>query len=146
MNQTMAKFGFPGTKIAQVGCWGALVRPNQVTLGAVVLVCEEDATALSAVSAQGISDFGKITKAIEIALKGAFNYDKINYLLLMMVDPDVHFHVIPRYASEREFSGQVFRDSFWPKPPDITVAAPVSADMLLTIRDHIRSHWPQDKA
>ena len=27
-------------------------------------------------------------------------YERINYLMLMMVDPHVHFHVIPRYSGE----------------------------------------------
>jgi diadenosine tetraphosphate (Ap4A) HIT family hydrolase len=58
--------------------------------------------------------------AIESALGRAFGNDKINYLMLMMVDPDVHFHVLPRYASERTFEGRNFRDEAWPGPPDIT--------------------------
>ena len=32
-------------------------------------------------------------------LRGFVAYERINYLMLMMVDPDVHFHVIPRYTA-----------------------------------------------
>jgi len=28
--------------------------------------------------------------------------------MLMMVDPDVHFHVLPRYAQSRSFAGREF--------------------------------------
>ena len=35
----------------------------------------------------------------------------------MMVDPHVHFHVIPRYKSEVEFNDRMFNDMLWPKPP-----------------------------
>jgi len=37
--------------------------------------------------------------------------------MLMMVDPDVHFHVLPRYENPREFGGRTHNDRFWPKPP-----------------------------
>ena len=37
--------------------------------------------------------------------------------MLMMVDPDVHFHVLPRYAQSRSFAGLEFRDHGWPGPP-----------------------------
>jgi diadenosine tetraphosphate (Ap4A) HIT family hydrolase len=32
----------------------------------------------------------------------------------MMKDPNVHFHLIPRYSSEFEFAGQKFFDPDWP--------------------------------
>ena len=47
------------------------------------------------------------------------DYEKINYLMLMMVDPNVHFHVIPRYEGGREWQGREFVDVGWPKVPDL---------------------------
>jgi len=38
---------------------------------------------------------------IESALGSFVQYQKLNYLMLMMVDPQVHFHVIPRYEGSR---------------------------------------------
>lgn len=142
MNATMAKFGYPANLVADEGGWVALVRPSQTTLGSMVLVCKEAATAFGAVGPDGFAALRQAVARTELALKAAFGYDKINYLMLMMVDPDVHFHVIPRYATERTFAGQTFRDAFWPKPPDLTIAADPGADTLAKIRDHIRAHWP----
>jgi diadenosine tetraphosphate (Ap4A) HIT family hydrolase len=51
-----------------------------------------------------------------------FQYDKLNYLMLMMVDPDVHFHVLPRYEGDRSYGGLDFSDATWPGPPDISHA------------------------
>ncbi len=68
-----------------------------------------------------------VVKVVEIGLKAAFSYDKINYLMLMMVDPHVHFHVIPRYAATREFAGATWQDKNWPKPPD-TLGAEMTTD------------------
>jgi diadenosine tetraphosphate (Ap4A) HIT family hydrolase len=37
--------------------------------------------------------------------------------MLMMVDPTVHFHVIPRYSEPRDWGGLQFADAGWPGPP-----------------------------
>ena len=37
--------------------------------------------------------------------------------MLMMVDPNVHFHVIPRYAEPRSWNEIAFADAGWPGPP-----------------------------
>ena len=74
---------------------------------------------------------------LEGALKQAFNFDKINYLCLMMVDRHYHFHVIPRYETPRQFEGVEFADEAWPRFPN--VGAPASEEeFLLRLRDHLR--------
>jgi len=40
----------------------------------------------------------------------------------MMVDPNVHFHVIPRYSEPRVWAGVDFVDAGWPGPPRLDVA------------------------
>ena len=42
-----------------------------------------------------------ITAEIEATLSAEVAYERINYLMLMMVDPNVHFHVFPRYEGSR---------------------------------------------
>jgi diadenosine tetraphosphate (Ap4A) HIT family hydrolase len=39
--------------------------------------------------------------------------------MLMMVDPNVHFHVIPRYSEPRSWGGIDFPDAGWPGPPRV---------------------------
>ena len=51
----------------------------------------------------------------------------------------IHYHVVPRYAREIEFAGQIFKDQGWPKPPVLDAEA-VDKDTLLTIRDFLKSH------
>jgi len=72
------------------------------------------------VSREAFCELKEITTAIENHLKRCFTYDKINYLMLMMVDPDVHFHVLPRYAQPQLFSDHEFNDPGWPGPPTLT--------------------------
>ncbi|HRB22110.1 MAG TPA: HIT family protein, partial [Nitrosomonas sp.] len=63
----------------------------QATLGALILAAHEPVTAFSELSSSSFNELREITKQLEAALAKAFQYNKINYLMLMMVDPDVHF-------------------------------------------------------
>ena len=101
MNETIRKFGYPATLIAQFDHWVVLLRPAQPTLGALVLAAKSDATAFGDLAAEAHAELAIATKAIESALAQAVGYAKINYLMLMMVDPQVHFHVLPRYEGSR---------------------------------------------
>ncbi|MCC6915918.1 HIT family protein [Nitrosomonas sp.] len=119
-NGTMQKFGAPDTVICQFKYWSVLLRPAQLTLGALVLVAHEPVQSFSALSSVSFAELQIVTGKVDSALKKTFQYDKLNYLMLMMVDPDVHFHVIPRYAQAREFAGKVFYDAGWPGVPDFS--------------------------
>ena len=116
----MEKFGYPDTLVKEYKNWVLLLRPQQVTLGALVLICNNEATAFSEIIPEAFVELKQITAAIERHLKDCFSYDKINYLMLMMVDPDVHFHVLPRYAGPRLFEQAEFNDPGWPGPPDLS--------------------------
>jgi diadenosine tetraphosphate (Ap4A) HIT family hydrolase len=138
MNATMTKFGYPESLVVEYDYWVVLLRPQQATLGALVLICKEDADALSAVSVEAFTELKEITTCIESGLKGCYNYDKINYLMLMMVDPDVHFHVLPRYSVSRFIDQTEFTDPNWPGPPDLGKANNVSDRVMQQIRETLK--------
>ena len=97
--------------------WVVLFREKQVTIGSCIIMSKElDKTALGDVSTSAWTEFSEVCKDTEGALKIAFGADKFNYLALMMVDPEVHFHVIPRYANAVMFNHQRFADPDWPGP------------------------------
>jgi diadenosine tetraphosphate (Ap4A) HIT family hydrolase len=133
MNATAEKFGYPHTLICEYEHWLVLLREQQVTLGSLVLVCKEPATRFSDVSREAFAELHDAIGAIEHTLGAQYQYDKINYLMLMMVDPDVHYHVIPRYASARECAGCEVADGGWPGPPALGefVNLPASAQQQL---------------
>ncbi|HBK57439.1 MAG TPA: HIT family protein [Xanthomonadales bacterium] len=142
MNPTIIKFGYPDTLIRAYRHWLVLLRPAQATLGALVLASTEPVRSLSEVSADGFTELARITADIEQALAAAFAYQRINYLLLMMVDPDVHFHVLPRYHDPRRFADTLFTDPGWPGPPRLdhsTDCDPACREALLAT---LRRHWP----
>ncbi|MDE8653754.1 HIT family protein [Novosphingobium album (ex Liu et al. 2023)] len=119
MNETIARFGFPATLVAEFEHWVVLARPAQPTLGSLVLAAKSDATAFGDLPAGAHAELKPAAAAIEAALTRAVDYAKLNYLMLMMVDPHVHFHVIPRYEGAREWRGREFVDCGWPKVPDL---------------------------
>ncbi len=141
MNTTMKKFGYPKACLKEFSHWVVLLRPQQVTLGSLVLICREEATAFSQISAQAFTELPKIIREIETSVSRTFAYSKINYLMLMMVDPEVHFHVIPRYDTPRLFSQHQFLDHGWPGPPALKNANDISEEVYQNLLSHLKNNW-----
>lgn len=99
--------------------WVWSLRPVQATIGAGVLSLKRECPVLSELNQEEFSDLNDIIKVIEITLKKTFNYDIMNYLMLMMVDKQVHYHVIPRYERTMDFAGTSWKDSGWPGVPSL---------------------------
>ncbi len=141
-NATELKFGDPYTRIAQNRSWTVLLRPRQPTLGSLVIVCREDAAAFSALSADAFADLQQIVRGAEVALRQVVAYERINYLMLMMVDPDVHFHVLPRYQAPREWGGTAFPDAGWPGAPVLDPAIVLELADREALRTRLIEAWP----
>ena len=133
MNATIEKFGYPHTLVAEFAHWVVLARPAQPTLGSLVLAAKSDATAFGDLAAEAHAELKTVTAAIEAVLAKAVGYARLNYLMLMMVDPHVHFHVIPRYEGAREWQGREFVDCGWPKVPDLGHAVALEGDDLAAL-------------
>ncbi len=133
MNPTILKFGWPGTLLHEWDHWVLLARPAQPTLGSMVLAAKSDATAFSDLPPAAYAELATASVAIEHALRSAIAYEKINYLMLMMADNEVHFHVIPRYDGTREWNGNSFADVGWPKVPDLGNATLLRDDEILAL-------------
>lgn len=140
-NATARKFGYPDTLVAETDAWLVLVRPKQPTLGALVLVCKEPETAFGQVSASAYASLQPVVAEIERVLRQRVDYERINYLMLMMVDPDVHFHVIPRYSMAREYAGQPFADAGWPGPPALDTAVALDPAQTRALAAELRALW-----
>jgi diadenosine tetraphosphate (Ap4A) HIT family hydrolase len=137
MNPTLEKFGYPGSLIREYEHWVVLLRPAQVTLGSLVLAAKGDAQAYSALPPEAFTEQGLVVGHIERALRELSAFEKINYLMLMMVDREVHFHVIPRYSEPRAFAGLTFPDSGWPRQPEVGNAITPNAEQAGRIRERL---------
>lgn len=141
MNATLQKFGWPATLVAEFEHWVVLARPAQPTLGSLMLGAKSEATAFGALDPAAHAELAQVTAAIEAVLGTAVDYAKLNYLMLMMVDPHVHFHVIPRYEGVREWNGREFIDVGWPKVPDLGHAVALEGDELAALTGWLRQKW-----
>ena len=138
MNPTMRKFGYPDTLVREFDHWVVLARPAQVTLGSLVLAAKSDATAYSGLPPEAFAEQGDVVRAIESALLEFCDYERINYLMLMMVDAQVHFHVIPRYSEPRQWEGTAFPDGGWPGVPQLKLAVELDLAQVTTIREQLK--------
>ena len=143
MNETIEKFGYPDTLLGDYVHWVVLLRPGQITAGCMVLACKEEAGRVPDVSAEAFAELPRVTGDLEAALSRSFEPQKMNYILLMMVDKYVHWHVIPRYDSPREMAGVTFEDTGWPRYPTLTDAAALSDAQFAELRDLLRANWPK---
>jgi diadenosine tetraphosphate (Ap4A) HIT family hydrolase len=145
MNETIRRFGHPETLVADYDHWVVLLRPAQPTLASLILAAKGEATAFADLEPAAFAELGHAVAEVEAALTEAVGYARINYLMLMMVDPHVHFHVLPRYEGERSACGVAVRDAGWPKVPALGEAVALDADQTAALIAWLRSRWPSGR-
>jgi diadenosine tetraphosphate (Ap4A) HIT family hydrolase len=123
-----------------------LLRPKQPTFGSLVLICREPVQAFAQASPKAFAELRGIVGKVEAMLRGFVAYERINYLMLMMVDPDVHFHVIPRYNGTRNFGAIAFPDTGWPGPPALEPAVPLDSATIDGLVARLRDAWKASPA
>lgn len=123
------KFKTSKLKIHETDFWIWSLRPHQATLGSGILSLKRECRTFGELKKEEYCDLDNIIKKIEEILKLRFNYDVINYLMLMMVDKHVHFHVIPRYRDSIDMFDIIWKDAAFPAPP--ILAGDISDDKTL---------------
>lgn len=141
INQTATKFGYPDTLIHEYDHWVVLLREQQVTLGSIVMCAKSDAQDFSALPKEAFSEMREVVRDIERVLKEVVDYEKINYLMLMMVDPNVHFHVLPRYSGSRSAGDLTITDHGWPVAPQLGKTRDLNPEERDELCSYIRNYW-----
>ena len=121
--------------------WIWSLRPVQATLGSSILSLKRSCPVFSELTQAEFSDLNNAVKVIEHAVKKAFHYDIMNYLMLMMVDKQVHFHVIPRYQGKQHFVKLDWIDSGWPGVPNLSGQV-LEVEKLSEILCKLKEHLP----
>ena len=133
------KFMVNELKIYETDYWIWSLRPVQATLGAGILSLKRECAIFSELKQEEFSDLNNIIKVIEKTLKKTFNYDVMNYLMLMMQDKQVHYHVVPRYERTIDYVKLSWKDSGWPGVPDLA-GDEMEINILHEIRDAIKEN------
>ena len=112
----------PEVLVHDFGTWALCLNRNQDLLGRCYLLLRRPCTDPMALSAEELQALWRDAAKAKAALTRLFHPDHWNYAFLMNVDPQVHFHVIPRYRSSRTFHGAEFADpkfgGHYPLGPD----------------------------
>lgn len=118
-NEFKLKFKLDEMLIHESDFWIWSLRPDQPTLGSSILSLKRELHKISDLTEEEQLDYRRIIKVIEGTLSLAFDYERINHLMLMMVDKQVHYHVIPRYQKEVYFNDSNWKDYGWPSLPNL---------------------------
>ena len=140
-NATMVKFGYPDTLLREFEHWVVLLRPAQPTLGSLVLAAKSDATAFADLPHESFAELAHVVSSVERALRSFCEYERINYLMLMMVDPHVHFHAIPRYSKPRQWNELDFPDQGWPGAPQLKLAVELTSEQTETLTKQLKPYF-----
>lgn len=141
MNKTIENFGYPQTLVAEWDYWVLMVRVAQVTKGSLILAAKSDATAFSHLPQEAFLEQKRVVDQIEAALKATVGYQKMNYLMLMMVDPHVHYHVLPRYEEPKRLGDVEIDDAGWPGPPNLGHFQSLTSDQIEHLKAILKPHF-----
>jgi diadenosine tetraphosphate (Ap4A) HIT family hydrolase len=118
--------------------WSWCLRENQVTLGSSVLLNKACKKSFSELSNEELFELRDVISKIEYAITMAFNYDKINYLALMMIDSLFHYHIIPRYMEDKALDGLKFKDFNYPGPSNLSLYNKINENQKIIIIKQIK--------
>lgn len=123
--------------------WVASVRPGQITLGSMVISSARGLLDFADLDADSGATLGAAFGEAERLARRLFGAVRVNFVALMMKDPIIHFHALPRYDTDVQRYGRTWEDSDWPGPPTFG-PAPTDDETLLALvtdlRDAIGSH------
>jgi diadenosine tetraphosphate (Ap4A) HIT family hydrolase len=143
MNATLQRFGYPGSVIHEYVHWVVMIRPAQLTLGCAVIASKSGCISLGDLTSDEGAELPGVIGDFECAVRRIAPASKFNYLALMMVDPNPHFHAVPRYAAGVCVTGMAFADVAFPNPPDLRAVHELTAEQLDRLRRLLVQSWPQ---
>jgi len=120
--------------------WTLSTRPEQITLGSVVLSSSSGALSFQDCSPAALAELGQHFARFEIIARENLQAIRLNILCLMMVDPVVHFHIFPRYKKPSNFVDETWTDSDWPNPVALR-PAPVDKAVLENLTDFFSAYY-----
>lgn len=120
--------------------WDVYLHDNQGYLGRCVVWCKrENALDLTDATPEEQKELFEVLRLLREALAKAFQTDWFNYAFLGNEIHHLHGHFIPRYASQREFSGTIFEDKLYGQnyktDHDFKIPEPVLMEIKTKIKE-----------
>jgi diadenosine tetraphosphate (Ap4A) HIT family hydrolase len=142
MNATLQRFDYPGSLIKEYVHWVVMIRPGQVTMGCTLIAAKSACASLGDLAPAEAAELPQVIGDFEQAIRRIAPASKFNYLALMMVDPNPHFHAIPRYAAKLCVGEIDFDDGAFPNPPDLRAVHELTPEQLERVRRLLKENWP----
>jgi diadenosine tetraphosphate (Ap4A) HIT family hydrolase len=91
--------------------WTLAIKRNQNLLGKSMLVLNHRREHVSELIPEEWATLHPYVTRVTAAPDGLFAPDHYNFAFLMNLDVHVHLHVVPRFASPREWRGETYGDT-----------------------------------
>ncbi len=128
-------------KIKDYKYWTVQVHSNQGYLGRCIVWCKrEDALDLADATPEEREELFLILKELREALSKSFAPDWFNYTFLGNGTRHLHGHIVPRYATNKEFAGVTFEDKLWGHNYKTNHDFHTSPELLEAVKDTIREN------
>ena len=111
-NITIERYVTEKNLIKKYDNWLLALRPNQITCYSMMLFAVSNAEKFSDLDSSTLKEVGVIFADVERCVSLISTPLKFNYYSLMLADPNVHFHIFPRFNSPE-------LDEYWPKIVDL---------------------------
>jgi diadenosine tetraphosphate (Ap4A) HIT family hydrolase len=117
--------------------WVVSVRPGQLTLGSMVVSSRTGLLDFVDLDAAASEELGRAFGEVERLARELLGAVRVNFVALMMKDPVIHFHALPRFDATVERYGRTWEDADWPGPPTFG-PAPTEDDVLAALVGDLR--------
>src|SRR5664280_329187 len=138
-----------GKTIAEKKYWKIFLAPSQRYLGTCVIAIKRHCSSLSELDNNEWMEFSKIVREMEFVLDEIFKPTLFNWSCFKNAayrienpDPEVHWHLIPRYDREIKFQGIKFEDpdfGYIPQPVKLGIPEKISETMVNRIKANLQS-------
>lgn len=138
--------GFYGNLIYETEYWTIFLAPSQRYLGTCVVVLKRHCKDLIELKNEEWADFTEIVRKLEYVLKKIFNPTLFNWSCFKNSayrknppNPEIHWHLMPRYMHAAKFEGLKFEDpdfGYIPQP----IERKVPTEIIEKIVEEIKSN------
>ncbi len=139
--------GIYGETIIEKDYWTIFLAPSQRYLGTCVIALKRQCSNLSGLNPHEWQEFSIIVPMIEFALESIFKPTLFNWSCFKNAtfrekhpDPQVHWHLIPRYDHETEYHNIKFEDpdfGYIPQPLERKIPEEVMKEMVNEINNKL---------
>lgn len=143
-NKFKEKFKIDTLELLDFKYWVVSVRPKQITVGSLILSLKRDCHNVGDLYKKETEELAIVFSEIENLLGIAFSFDKINYLALMMIDEQVHFHIVPRYEKRVKLFDKSYQDKSWPGAVNVEGVIE-EKDIALKVLNYLKSEKARNK-